>query len=256
MATPAMVSLGFGKYVRADRIYALEPLPADERGSGARTRVWVEGIPKPVIASRTERAILAEMGTVPARPRPCAAGREPLLAAIRCTPARLVPAAARRHAAAPAPRLPQPLARPGDLDDRRRDRHRRRARTRSTSSRARRRSSACSGSPSLVPLLVVPLIGGAIADALDRRTVLLRTETGMALVTALFLVNALLPHPQVWALFVLQSLAVAVFSLGRPAMSSLAPRLVPDDEIAAAAALDGVYGSLARRRRARPSAAC
>ena len=61
------------------------------------------------------------------------------------------------------------------------------------------------GLASLVPLLVVPLVGGAIADALDRRTVLLRTETGMAIVTALFLVNALLPHPQVWALFVLQA---------------------------------------------------
>jgi hypothetical protein len=66
-----MVFLGFGKYVRSDRIYALEPLTDDDRGSGARTRVWVEGIPAPVIASRTERAILAEMGVTPPRsPRP------------------------------------------------------------------------------------------------------------------------------------------------------------------------------------------
>jgi len=100
------------------------------------------------------------------------------------------------------------------------------------------------GLASLVPLLVVPLVGGAIADAMDRRGVLLRTETGMAVITAGFLVNSLLPHPQVWALFVLQSLAVAVFSLGRPAMSSLAPRLVPDEELEAAGALDGVYSSL------------
>ena len=57
-----MVFLGFGKYVRSDRIYALEPLPAGERGNGARTRVWVDGIPEPVVASRTERAILADMG--------------------------------------------------------------------------------------------------------------------------------------------------------------------------------------------------
>jgi MFS family permease len=100
------------------------------------------------------------------------------------------------------------------------------------------------GLASLVPLLVVPLVGGAIADAADRRSVLLRTETGMAVVTAGFLVNSLLPHPQVWLLFVLQSLAVAVFSLGRPAMSSLAPRLVPDEELEAAGALDSVYSSL------------
>ena len=65
-----MVFLGFGKYVRSDRIYALEPLPAGERGGGHRTRVWVEGIPQPLIASRTERAILAEMGVLPSRQRP------------------------------------------------------------------------------------------------------------------------------------------------------------------------------------------
>jgi MFS family permease len=101
------------------------------------------------------------------------------------------------------------------------------------------------GLASLIPLLVVPLIGGAIADAHDRRVVLLRTETGLTLVALLFLANALLRHPQVWALFVLQLLGVAVFSLGRPAMSSLAPRLVPDEEFEAANAIEGVYGSLA-----------
>jgi hypothetical protein len=59
---PRMVFLGFGKYVRGDRIYALEPLVGDERGGGHRTRVWVEGIPDAIIASRTERSILAAMG--------------------------------------------------------------------------------------------------------------------------------------------------------------------------------------------------
>ena len=57
-----MVFLGFGKYARADKIYALEPLTGDERGGGRRTRVWIEGIPEPVIASRTERTILLDMG--------------------------------------------------------------------------------------------------------------------------------------------------------------------------------------------------
>jgi hypothetical protein len=59
---PKMVFLGFGKYARADKIYALEPLPAGERGSGQRTRVWIEGVAEPVVASRTERTILLEMG--------------------------------------------------------------------------------------------------------------------------------------------------------------------------------------------------
>ena len=57
-----MVFLGFGKYARADKIYALEPLRGDERGGGRRTRVWVEGVPEPIVASRTERTILLDMG--------------------------------------------------------------------------------------------------------------------------------------------------------------------------------------------------
>ena len=57
-----MVFLGFGKYARADRIYALEPLRGDERGGGRRTRVWIEGVPDPIVASRTERTILHDMG--------------------------------------------------------------------------------------------------------------------------------------------------------------------------------------------------
>jgi len=55
-----MVFLGHGKYARADRIFALEPI-ADDRGDGRRTRVWVEGIAEPLIASRTERTIRADM---------------------------------------------------------------------------------------------------------------------------------------------------------------------------------------------------
>jgi hypothetical protein len=57
-----MVFLGFGKYARADKIYALEPLGEGERGHGRRTRVWIEGVPDPIIASRTERTILHDMG--------------------------------------------------------------------------------------------------------------------------------------------------------------------------------------------------
>jgi hypothetical protein len=55
-----MIFLGHGKWARADRIYALEPI-GDDRGDGRRTRVWVEGIGEPLIASRTERTILADM---------------------------------------------------------------------------------------------------------------------------------------------------------------------------------------------------
>jgi hypothetical protein len=59
---PHMVFLGFGKFVRADKIYALEPLQGAARGGGRRTRVWVEGVTDPIVASRTERTILHDMG--------------------------------------------------------------------------------------------------------------------------------------------------------------------------------------------------
>lgn len=64
MSGHGMVFLGFGKYVRADRIYALEPIVGDERGSGKRTLVWVEGIPDAVVASRTQETILEEIEQV------------------------------------------------------------------------------------------------------------------------------------------------------------------------------------------------
>src|SRR6476620_7028213 len=61
-AEPRMVFLGFGKYAREDKIFALEPIRGEDRGDGRRTRVWVEGIANPLVASRTERTILADMG--------------------------------------------------------------------------------------------------------------------------------------------------------------------------------------------------
>jgi hypothetical protein len=56
-----MVALGYGKFVRADRIYALVPLEGPDRGDGRRTVVHVEGIAEPLIASRSEGAIAHDM---------------------------------------------------------------------------------------------------------------------------------------------------------------------------------------------------
>lgn len=58
---PRMVALGYGKFVRADRIFAVVPLAAGERGDGRRTYVHVEGVAEPLVASRSERAILADV---------------------------------------------------------------------------------------------------------------------------------------------------------------------------------------------------
>ena len=60
----AVVPLGYGKYVRADRIIALVPIE-DDRGPGRRTKVYVEQLPSPLVASRTENSILASMVRTP-----------------------------------------------------------------------------------------------------------------------------------------------------------------------------------------------
>ena len=56
-----MVAFGYGGWVRADRIVALVPVERERRGEGQRTYVHVEGIDGPVVASRSERAILADV---------------------------------------------------------------------------------------------------------------------------------------------------------------------------------------------------
>ncbi|MDP4110287.1 MAG: hypothetical protein Q8878_09705, partial [Bacillota bacterium] len=56
--TNNIIPLGLGKFARSDRIIALEPIE-DDRGPGRRTRVFMDQIEKPIIASRTENTILA-----------------------------------------------------------------------------------------------------------------------------------------------------------------------------------------------------
>ena len=56
-----MVFLGYGKYWRSDRIVGLVPI-GEDRGPGRRTDVFVEDRAQPIVASRTEDAILADLG--------------------------------------------------------------------------------------------------------------------------------------------------------------------------------------------------
>ena len=64
-----MIPLGYGKFVRADRIFAVVPIEGGERGDGRRTYVHVEGIDSPLIASRSERAIVGDLEEALADPR-------------------------------------------------------------------------------------------------------------------------------------------------------------------------------------------
>ena len=56
-----MVALGYGRFVRADRVFALVPLGPDERGEGRRTYVHVDGMAEPLVASRSEKAIMGDV---------------------------------------------------------------------------------------------------------------------------------------------------------------------------------------------------
>jgi MFS family permease len=102
------------------------------------------------------------------------------------------------------------------------------------------------GVAALVPLLVVPLYGGAVADAVDRRRLLLFSDVALALVTVGLLANSLLPSPSIVVLFVAQTLSTAAYSFQSPARNALTPRLIPPEKLTAALAIDDVIFTLSR----------
>ncbi|MEU1196697.1 MULTISPECIES: MFS transporter [Streptomyces] len=96
------------------------------------------------------------------------------------------------------------------------------------------------GAVELVPLVVFGLYGGALADALDKRKLILRTEVGQGLLCVALLVNASLPHPAVWPLYAVAALSSALVAVQRPALDSLLPRIVAHEHLPAAAALNSL----------------
>ncbi|EFE71210.1 membrane transport protein [Streptomyces viridosporus ATCC 14672] len=101
-------------------------------------------------------------------------------------------------------------------------------------------SSAWVGTASLaglLPLIVFALWGGAIADSMDRRTLLLITNTGIAVTSLLFWVQAVAGLESVAVLMVLLAVQQAFWGLNAPARSASIARLVPEDELPAANAL-------------------
>ena len=96
------------------------------------------------------------------------------------------------------------------------------------------------GAVELLPLLVFGLYGGALADALDKRKLIVWTEAGQGLLSAALLANALLPHPATWPLYVVAALSSALVSVQRPAMDSLWPRIVAHEHLPAAASLNSL----------------
>jgi len=100
------------------------------------------------------------------------------------------------------------------------------------------------GLAELVPLVLFGLYGGALADSVDRKWMVVTTECASGLLVAMLLVNSLLPSPQLWVLYAVAMLLAAVDGLQRPSMEAIIPRVVPHEQMSAAAALNSLRWQL------------
>jgi MFS family permease len=91
-----------------------------------------------------------------------------------------------------------------------------------------------------VPMVSLAFIGGALADALDKRKMLRLTEIGQTFVTLILLLNSLLPAPRLWVLYVAVALHAGFAALQRPAFESLIQKIIPDELMTAVAALNSL----------------
>jgi MFS family permease len=96
------------------------------------------------------------------------------------------------------------------------------------------------GLAELVPLLATAFLGGALADAVDRRRMVQVTELALAGASCVLLANALLPTSRLSLLFVVAALMAALDGLQRPSLEALEPRLVARDELPAAGAISSL----------------
>jgi MFS family permease len=90
----------------------------------------------------------------------------------------------------------------------------------------------------LIPILVFALGGGAVADAVDRRRLLLLTQVGLAAASLALAAIALLPDPSVGAIYAVAFLAAGLGAIDQPARASAIPRLVPPERLTAAISMN------------------
>ncbi len=100
------------------------------------------------------------------------------------------------------------------------------------------------GTAQLVPLLLAALLGGALADSLDRRRMLLVSELAMAAGSAGLMLNARLAQPSLWGLFALSAAMSGVHGFHRPALEAMTQELVARDDQQAASALGSLRFNL------------
>jgi MFS family permease len=96
----------------------------------------------------------------------------------------------------------------------------------------------------LAALFVFAMLGGAMADAADRRTMVLLSEAGLMVGSVLMAANSLLPHPTLWLIFGVALLWGSLDALQRPSLDALLPRLVEREELAPAGALMSLRGTV------------
>ena len=101
------------------------------------------------------------------------------------------------------------------------------------------------GVAEFVPILLMAFVGGALADYVDRRRMVLLTDFMLALGTVVLVLNSLLQQPRVWVIYFCAALFAALAGLQRPSLDALVPRLVPSELMPSAAALRSLGGSAA-----------
>ena len=92
----------------------------------------------------------------------------------------------------------------------------------------------------LVPLMVLAMVGGAIADAFDRRRVVLLAEAGQVVCALALGLDASRPDPHLWLTYLLAAVIAGLSSISTPARWAITPRLVPVEEFTAASALESL----------------
>lgn len=100
------------------------------------------------------------------------------------------------------------------------------------------------GLVTLVPLVAFGLMGGAIADAVERRKLLITTQLLMAGASVLLLLQALAGNRNIWVLYGLTAVMSAIIAVDMPTRRAIAPLLLPPEQIAPAAALGQVVFNL------------
>ena len=95
-----------------------------------------------------------------------------------------------------------------------------------------------------VPMVCLAFIGGALADFLDKRKMLRVTEIGQTCVTAILLINSVLPRPQIWVLFVAVAMHAGFAAIQRPAFESFIQKVIPIEMMSAVMALNSIRFSI------------